>query len=695
MSVKRPQLLSKYLEKRGKPLELAESMERIDKTNIWHVSYICEALRLILLEIQSKRSDLMESAVYASRYFIKSHATIIESLLKPNASAHNKKIALKLLTAMVCIEPGLGRIILSTYPALSNSNEIKQFLAHNQEKDNNKQQSHKDQHESEENLFCRRLKKFETIRQCYIEFVLAYLIDGNTLLIRNILDRGGIIRDIIAGLVYDDAHTVCVFLVALQKYVLECPEISKTKKIHVFDVSCCKSLARLYDWRGRKFISLPNKSKEAEAELQSLENDPDYLRDREEVSKAVHQLLLTLLTSRKHGIAFDIGKHLRFKRNNIQSQVIPVVFRPWSCPLKTELILKILENCPDLLRNAVRHFVSIVNPLRTGQKFFVVSCKFLIKVIEACHPSFLQRHEELIDSLTLTDFTYWIKDICLPVEALVHIKGAKLLMHTNFEFRLVTNRLLLTMFNQYINYMRLINRREQIRCGKNQRTASSSIRHNETNTMNSLRKFKFDILTHLLTNFPTIEDIVGSLSKTVEMKQLEDVDVLAHLSVALDLILAICQENRTFVDRTSVILDYLELLRPLYTNNDDRMTNIKLEMKAIKTILLLFPKALEPQKERFESVLNSFIKAFVYGNADVSEEAGLLLRSIFRNTGLFDSGELEIDLWLELMRLCDEDALMIIVQVFNEVFKVVSEKEEGMHPIDLEFNFCFFYVYFR
>lgn len=353
--------------------------------------------------------------------------------------------------------------------------------------------------------------------------------------------------------------------------------------------------------------------------------------------------------------------------------MIPVIYRPWWCPLKTELILKVLESCPDLLRNAVRHFASVANPLRTGQKFFVITTKFLIKVIEACHPSFLKKND-LLDNLTLTDFTYWIKDVCLPVEILIHIKGGKLLQHRNFEFRLVTNQLLLTMFNQYTKYMAIINRREHNRAGGNVAKEEASA--------NSLRKFKFDILNHLLTNFPTIEDILASLSMSIETKHVEGVDVLAHLNVAFDLVLTICQENRSFVNKTSVILDYLELLRPFYTTSEDsfsddnivdQMTNIKLEMKAIKTILLLFPKVLQPQKERFQSVLTSFIKAFAFGNRKISAEAGLLLRSIFKNTGIFDSGELEIDIWLELVRFMNANTLNIITQVFNEVFKVSNK----------------------
>lgn len=327
---------------------------------------------------------------------------------------------------------------------------------------------------------------------------------------------------------------------------------------------------------------------------------------------------------------------------------------PWNNERKKELVIKILESCPDLFRNSVRNFAGIINPLRTASRYWIQACEFLTTVILTCHP----RHiKDALDKLTLNDIFFWIKDICLPLETLVHINGSKFLTHNNFQQRLAINRLLLAMFKQYTNYIKVINQKEKKK------------------NSNRYRRFKFDILNHLLLNFPTMENILNSLNISILHQSMEGVDVLAHLDVALDLVLILCQENRTFVNKTSVILDYLELLRPLYSQEDEQdsintTNNIKLEMKAIKTILLLFPKALDPQKERFASVLRSFIKAFVYGEQEVSQEAGCLLRDIFKNTGIFDSGELEIDLWLETLKFVDMETVNAVIQVFNEVLKV-------------------------
>ncbi|XP_013100119.2 uncharacterized protein LOC106082274 [Stomoxys calcitrans] len=628
----RTKTIAKYIEKRGKPLELAEALERIDKNNVLHSAYVCKALYLVLMEILGNQRNHMESAVHASRYFLKSHGPILELLLTSKQMEH-RKIALKLLTAIVCVEPQLGRQILSSYDILSNYATINRFLS----------QSKVDKSEMEKN----KSSENETVRKCFIHFVLSYMVDGNVLLIRNILDRGFIINALLSGLVYDDAVTVCVVLNTLKKYILECGDISKTKKVHVFDIKCCRSLAALYEWKGPTMYA---EAKSGDAKLNDKLINPE---ERELVSKTVHEFLLILLTSRKLGIAFNSIKYFRQKTNTIQGQVIGALKYPWEDERKTDLVLKILETCPDLFRNTVRNFSGIVNVVTRWSESWVKATKFLINVINTCHPKHLAG---ALEKMTLTDLTFWIKDICLPIETLVHLNGNNLLTSSKFQYRLESNRLLLAMFRQYTNYMRVIMQREQNKAGSN-----------------SLRKFKFDILNHLLLHFPTMEKILSSLEISIGTMQAEDVDVLAQLEVTLDLILLLCQENQSFVNKTNTILDYLEFLRPFYVSEEGQSQgHIQLEMKAVKTILWISPKTLDPQTEYFGSILTSFINAFVCDEMKVSQEAGFLLRNIFKNTGIFDSGELEIDMWLESLKFVNKETVKVVTQVFIEVFKVLK-----------------------
>ncbi|EDW80749.1 uncharacterized protein Dwil_GK11397 [Drosophila willistoni] len=603
----RPKLVAKYIEKRGKPLELAEAFERIDKNNILHVDYLTEALHRVVMEILSNQKSHMESAAHGCRYFLKSHGGVLEQLLQSTSPSHRRN-ALKLLTAIVCVEPQLGRQVLNSYDILSNVKTMEQMLSHS-----------KNDYKNE-----------ETVRKAYIHFVLAFLVDGNSLLIRNILDRGQLIGVLARGLVYDDHVTVCVVVNALRQYVLENPDIQKTKKVLVFDLECLKNLRRLYDWLGPKGLHAMYCKKQKEEEVPEVEVKPE---ERQAVASAVHELLLMLLTSRKYGITFDAMTHYREKHNKVQGRLLGSLDKPFNNPLKWELVLKTLTACPDLGRASVRNFSVLINKAKIPRKDIPKACEFLAEVIATLPPSSLGA---AMDKMTLTDLSFWIKQICLPVEAMIQIVGRDLLREDNFAIRLATNRLLLSMMQQYSNYMQAIELREQSK-----------------KAGNSLRKFKFDLLNHLLINFPNIDVILYSLYMSIQKQKDEDVDVLEHLSVTLDLILIMCKENKAFVKKTSQILDYLDVLRPLYEANFDKLKNnedddkIKLELKSIKTILMLFPLSLDPKEKLFEKVFRSFVKAYMLEDVAIKTEAGNLLNRLFRNTGIFDSCRHEIDIWLE------------------------------------------------
>ncbi|XP_017088719.2 nucleolar pre-ribosomal-associated protein 1 [Drosophila bipectinata] len=607
MCTTRPKIVAKYIEKRGKPLELVEAFDRIDKNNLFHADYLTEALQRIVMEVLTNQKSHLESAVSACRYFLKIHGGVLDSLLQSSRPSHRRN-ALKLLTAIVCIDPQLGRQVLNSYDVLSNGAVMQQMLSHA-----------KNDYENE-----------DTVRKAYIHFVLAFLVEGNTLLIRNILDHGQLIGVLAKGLVYDDHVTVCVVLNALRQYVLENPDIQKTKKVIVFDLECCKNLRRLYDWEG------PEGLKVFFNRLKASKKVAPNPQDAEAVSAAVHELLLVLLTSRKHGICFDAMTHYRQKQNKMQGKLLGSLYRPFDNPRKTDLVIKTLTACPDLGRNTVRNVCCLLSPARTAIADMDKVALFLAQIIDAVPPTALGA---AFNKMTLTDFSFWIKDLCLPIEGLLQITSKSYLNNPDFKLRLAVQKLLFSMMRQYSNYVRAIALREQSK-----------------KAGNSLRKFKFDLLNHLLVSFPTIESILYSLFLSIRQQQNKDeVDVLEFLSVTLDLVLLMCKENRAFVNKTSQILNYLNVLRPLYETDFDHLDQpqelkkIELELKSIRTILLLFPRSLNPQEKLFGKVFTSFIKAYMLEDVAIKSEAGNILHQLFHNTGLFDSCGHEINIWLEAL----------------------------------------------
>lgn len=265
-----PKVVGQYLKVGGKPLELVQALERIDKTQLFHIAYIFQALQLTLIEVLSNATQLTQPTVQACSYLLNSHRNTIEKLLYSNVAQH-KRVVLKLLTAIVALEPEFGRDILTTLSVVFNAENLNKFTRHS------KYQLTSDNNES-------------SVRTCYVHFILSYLIEGNFILIRNLLDRNELVMAVVSGLIYDDHETVVLVLSTLQKFVLKTIQVSKTKKVQVFNVNVVKELLQLYEWKGpRYFAAMFNKK--------TIEKADDFVAPDElqAVTESVHEFLTILL----------------------------------------------------------------------------------------------------------------------------------------------------------------------------------------------------------------------------------------------------------------------------------------------------------------------------------------------------------------------------------------------------------------
>lgn len=218
-------------------MELVEALERIDKTIPNNVSYVFNAIQLVLIEILTNSQTHTQAAIQACRYLLNSHKSSVEKLLKSDLNSHKKSV-LKLLTAIVALEPTLGREILTAFDVLSDSSSLDGFTSHSREE---------------------LLSKRETVRTCFIHFILAYLIEGNITLIRNILEKNQLIMSIISGLIFDSHDLVGLVLNSLNKFVLKSLLISKTQKVQTFNANIVKQLLKLYSGKDHKDLQLDKK----------------------------------------------------------------------------------------------------------------------------------------------------------------------------------------------------------------------------------------------------------------------------------------------------------------------------------------------------------------------------------------------------------------------------------------------------
>lgn len=228
-----------------------------------------------------------------------------------------RKSALKLLTSMVMLGDSLPRDILTH---LTFDRETTTLLA--------KQTKPSDP---------------ESVRVCFINFLLAFLIDTEPWTVRCLIDKPELLVSIFPELTFDRANLVHLVLNVLKKYLLENPAVSKTQKHHLFGVQVIESIVQLYNYRG------PRSWSDSRRKNQGPTDPP--VEDKETVVSATHEFLITLLTSAKHGIIFrDQNLGTRKDHNSRVARVIQNLDKPWNHPRPRELVTRILGSCPDLVK---------------------------------------------------------------------------------------------------------------------------------------------------------------------------------------------------------------------------------------------------------------------------------------------------------------------------------------------------------
>lgn len=638
-----PKIVGQYLKVGGKPLELVQSLERIDKTQLFHVAHIFNALQLALIEILSESTQHTQPAVQACAYLLKSHRTSLEALLHSNVGQH-KRTVLKLLTAIVTLQPDFGRDILHTLSAVFNAENLAKFTRH-----------------SRHQIDAQRCG-VASVRTCYIHLVLAYLIEGNAMLVRNLLDRNDLVLAVCAGLLYDDAETVALVLGTLSRFVLRSMDVSKTKKVLVFNVPVVRHVLALYEWRGPEYFAATLDRKRAEKAAEFVN-----AAELAGVQEAAHAFLYLLLTSRKHGIAFQCLGKLAKKSNTVQYRILDNLTQPWRQPLKAELTVQLLRACPELVRVFVRNVVAPALDMKSKQADWSPAVAYLTGLIDALDAHIYRWG---LANMSVIELARMIRGLCLAPEVLQHLRSKFTLRSDVLRTRLEAARLLLAMLRQATAHMR-------------------ALETWKTFGANDMRRLQFELLNHLFVMCPSVENIMLALHQTLQTDALnEDAAVQAlamqHLEVVLDLLLLISSEMPTFIEQTASVINYITILRPIYELNRERASSTRIEFKAVRLILALEPKALSLRTEFFQQVMHSVLNVFRLGVGAERTEAKRLLRGVFENTGLFENGALEVDLWLEALGAVDADEFEEVRAVFVEALLTCDANEASAGELDEE-----------
>ncbi|KAF4103830.1 nucleolar pre-ribosomal-associated protein 1 [Onychostoma macrolepis] len=179
------------------------------------------------------------------------------------------------------------------------------------------------------------------VRMAYIQFVLSFLMSGDNTTIGQILEAKDFLYEILtSGLKEDKLSIVNLILSTLQTRVVQNKTITKTQKVRFFSASILGQIASLYKWNGIVDVSVAEKEKRK-----------DEGEGKRIVRELVHNFLLDLCCSRKHGISFhdpSLGTAGR-AGNIVLLQFLVGLKQATEDEMVAELVVSVLKASPDIL----------------------------------------------------------------------------------------------------------------------------------------------------------------------------------------------------------------------------------------------------------------------------------------------------------------------------------------------------------
>ncbi|KAK2577471.1 hypothetical protein KPH14_003572 [Odynerus spinipes] len=619
-------LAAEYIRAGGNILEVLRLLDASDKKNLSNAATVFAALNILIIKILAKFPQNQASAEEACRHLINSHLSSIHSMMSTQCNAKQHKVVLKLLTAIISLGGTLPRELLahlSLQPKV-----IESLVQHTKPSDP------------------------QSVRTCYIHFILAFLIEGNVSVVRSLLDKQGALTSIFPGLIYDKREIVNLVLATVKKYVLENLGISKTLKLYVFSTPVVQSLVSLYNWKG------PTNWAKGKRNNAAINNIPT--EEKELVTDMVHDFLITLLTSHRYGIIFHdrtIGTS-HDKHNQLVNTVLQSLDRPWEHAKPSDLVVKIMAACPDLIRPQFNYLEAFLEP-RVSTKWIRVMTfiKRIIQTVDAemclkiCSPE-----------LNISQLTNAIGALCIPLP-LIKTVIVPSLNHSSMIVRHEGIELLLVMINQMKKFL-------------------PAIKSYSTNVL----EIKNSIMDYVIKTVPNLNTILkvwtDAFIVTADENNLMEDDSLSepskqdHFSTILNVLHAYNDTCPELLDTPLNVQPSLLLsgLNNLCDIDDDEL--IILRIKAIQVLLALDSFEFAPSKDTFTETFLFLCFLINENSSVVSSHAKETVKMILIKTGIFEGCYEQIDIWIN--GLCNTYNSVEKTEIVDWFIKVIKTTTKHM-----------------
>ncbi|XP_046813044.1 nucleolar pre-ribosomal-associated protein 1 [Vespa crabro] len=624
---KKKDLASEYLLAGGNILEVLRLLDNSDNKNISKAATVFTAINILIMKILTNFPQNLPSAEEACRHLINSHLSSVYSMLSTQSNAKQHKVVLKLLTAIVSLGGTLPRELvahLSFQPKV-----IESLLHHVKPSDP------------------------ENVRTCYIHFILAFLIEGNITVIKSLLDKRDVLTSIFPGLIYDKPEIINLVLASIKKYILENPGISKTLKLYVFCTPIVQSLVSLYNWKGPNNWSKGKRNKTVTKDVPAEE--------KELVTNIVHNFLITLLTSHRHGIIFHdrtIGTSRDKHNNQLINTVLQSLDRHWEHVKPSDLVVKIMAACPSLIRSQLSYLESYLEP-RVSKKWISVMT-FVKQIIETVDMDMCLK--TCSPELNISQLTNAIGSLCVP-SLLMKAAIIPSLNHSSIIVRHEAMELLLSMINQMKKYL----------------LATKSYNMNIFEVKNSVMDYIIKTVPNLNTILKVWTDaftITTDVNNLLEDNCLSEPSKQNHFSTILNVLHIyndICPE---LLDITLDIQPNLLFsgLNNLYDVDNDEL--IILRIKAIQFLLALDSSEFAPSK-------TTFVETFLFLSLLLNEHSSMIssyakatIKTLLNVTGIFEGCHEQMDIWIN--GLCNIHNSVDKTEVVNWLIKLVKTTNKHM-----------------
>ncbi|KAL0119887.1 hypothetical protein PUN28_007960 [Cardiocondyla obscurior] len=523
--------------------------------------------------------------------------SIVHSMLSIQSSAKQRKVVLKLLAAIVSLDSSLARELLAHLSIQQQT--LENLVQHTKPTDS------------------------QSVRTCFIHFVLAFLVEGNILVIRTLLDKYNMLCCIFSDLLYDSKEVVTLVLTTVRTYVLENTGISKTTKMHVFSLSTILNLISLYNWKGPN--NWPkNKTHSDESE--------DFVVDKEVITDIVHEFLLTLLTSHRYGVIFHdrtLGTS-RNKHNQLIHSVLQNIEKPWEHKKPADLVIRIMGACPDLIRSQYNAIEPFLEP-RISPKWICL-LNFIGKIIKSVDPvNCIKICNQELKTNNLINALLSLASPNIIVKTAI-LSG---LEHASLSVRHEALSLLLIIVNQL----------KAISLAARELYKTSTIQH--------------QITDFILRAIPTFEIILQTWNRAFEnnsdikvsenVENVENPELVDHLNIILSVLLLyqeICPELLDISTNSHPNL-LLSSLNGLQSENEETTKMEKINCMKVKTIQFLLAldfSIFVPKERTFKEALSFLISQICTKNP--SPDSYNATRMLLNATGLLETCEDHLDIWI-------------------------------------------------